>query len=73
MGSAPVSVSAKDKGLFMMDVGAVLSLWEHNQWVISVARVLLLSPRPLEEWTFCRTAYAENDKVSSRNTRVFIS
>lgn len=47
-----------------MEVGAVLSLWEHNQRVISSARVLLLSPGPLEEWTFCIAAYTENDKVS---------
>lgn len=64
MGSARVSVSVGDKKLVVMEVGAVLSLWEHNQWVISAARVPLLSLRPLEEWTFCITAYAENDKVS---------
>lgn len=64
MGSATVSVSVGDKRLVVMEMGAVLSLWEHNQWVISAACVLLLCPRPLEEWTFCMTAYAENDKVS---------
>lgn len=41
-----------------MEVGAVLSLWEHNQSVISAAHVLLLSPGPLEEWPFCTAAYA---------------
>lgn len=64
MGSAPVSISVGDKRLVVMEVGAVLSLWEHNQWVISAARVLLLSPHSLEEWTFCMAAYAQNDKVS---------
>lgn len=41
-----------------MEVGAVLSLWEHNQSVISAAHVLLLSPGPLKEWPFCAAAYA---------------
>lgn len=43
MGSASVSVSVVDKRLVVMEVGAELSLWKHNQWVISAARVLLLS------------------------------
>lgn len=42
-----------------MEVGVVLSLWEHNQSVISAAHVLLLSPGRLEEWTFCMAAYVE--------------
>lgn len=47
----------RDKRLFVREVEAVLSLWEHNQSVISAAHVLLLSLRPLEEWTFCTAAY----------------
>lgn len=52
-----MSIPGGDKRLFVREVGAVLSLWEHNQSVISVAHVLLLSPGPLEEWTFCTAAY----------------
>lgn len=37
------------KRLFVREVEAVLSLWEHNQSVISAAHVLLLSPGPQEE------------------------
>lgn len=54
-----MSMAVGDKRLFVMEVGAALSLWEHNQSVISAAHVLLLSPGPLEEWTFCIAAYVE--------------
>ncbi len=52
-----MSISVADKRLLVSEVGAVLSLWEHNQSIISAAHVLLLSPGPLEEWTFCTAAY----------------
>lgn len=54
-----MSIPVGDKRLFVREVGAVLSLWEHNQSVISAAHVLLLSPGPLEEWSFCIAAYVE--------------
>lgn len=54
-----MSVPDRDKRLFVREVGAALSLWEHNQSVISAAHVLLLSPGRLEEWRFCIAAYVE--------------
>lgn len=39
----------EDKRLFVCEAGAVLSLWEHNQSVISAAHVLLFASGPPEE------------------------
>lgn len=52
-----MSSLVSDKRAFVREMEAVLSFWEHNQSVISVAHALLLSRGPLEEWTFCTAAY----------------